>query len=166
MIVIVGGRQSGKSEAVLRWLMEHPGQRGVVVLDIDRKRHLLHRLHDHMPSFPWAQHIITVGDAMNARGYGGHFGQAPGPWPEMAIDDAEDVMSRLFGARVEFAAMNGTYIPLGPVPQNTIKADATVTSELASEPHVVINQAPPNLRMVKGGLDDDERGKSRRGFDV
>lgn len=131
MIVVVGGRRTGKTAAICRWLAECPNRRGIIVLSEDRKLHILNRLHDHMPNYQWGQHLFSVHEMVNMRGYGNRFGQARGPYPEMAIDDTDEVLSVLFGATVKFAAINATYIPLGHNELlEPIRADASITPEI------------------------------------
>lgn len=123
MIVLTGGRQSGKTSAVIRWLMEAPGHRGVLVLNEDRKIHLIRTLQRAYPDLigrvHWRDYVITVDDVQ-----GGFFrgrDHRHGPFVELGIDDAEEVLSRLFGSRVEMAAMTATWIPLSQN-NDTIKA--------------------------------------------
>lgn len=120
MIVITGGRQQGKTEAIVRWLHEDPQRRCVLVADLDRKRYILGRLHvGSLRGFPWKDHVVVASNFM----FGGYMrGHArPFHFPEVAVDDMEDVFKVVFGATLAFATMTATWIPLGP--QEPIKAE-------------------------------------------
>lgn len=113
VIVLTGGRASGKTSAMIRWVMENPQERGILCLDRRRAEHIVSMMHRAYPDFQWEwkNNVITV-EYMERRFSRGVGRGEYGPFREIGIDDAEEVLSRLFGSRVEMAAMNATWIPL------------------------------------------------------
>lgn len=86
----------------------------------DRKRYLIQRMRDHLPNYVWDQHIVTVRDIAHPA-----FGRGmvnPFRFPEVGIDDVEDVFQTLFQADLEFVTASATWIPLAPT-TNTVKAE-------------------------------------------
>jgi len=108
MIVYVAGRQQGKTNAVVRWFLEQPGERGVIVANREMRNHFLHRLYQ-ISGFTRSQfrryedNIIPV-DKLYSRS------ELRLRFREVAIDDAENVIKTLLGAPIEFMALNGTLL--------------------------------------------------------
>lgn len=121
MIILTGGRASGKTSAIIRWLVEAPGHRGIVCVDEQRKRHIINMLRDAYPHMDvsWKNHVLTA-DFVFASGGQNMRGRF---MPELAIDDCETVLMRLLGSRIEMATMNATWIPLGAPQPDLIKAE-------------------------------------------
>ena len=126
MIVVTGGRRSGKTTTVIRWFLEAPGQRAILVVDESRRKHILRSLRESAPHIDpnqFGKYIITAETYYGQLGHRGHW-----PWTQIAIDDAEDVLYKLLGANVEFMAMTATWIPIGPVP--TVKAEVIQDNQI------------------------------------
>jgi hypothetical protein len=117
MIVLTGGRRSGKTAAIIRWLLEDPQRRAVVVTDARMRDHILYRLQDTLPSYDWRHQVITANDYARYQRGGGH-----SPYTELAFDDLEKILEIMFGAHAEMATVNATWIPLGPI-VHTVKAE-------------------------------------------
>jgi len=125
MFVVTGGRQTGKTDAICRWLAENPPARCVIVVNHRRKEHLLQRLQDMygraMRNYRWQDHIYPAVE-MQIGGYGR--GGRAFHYPEVAIDDLQEVFGVLFGVQLGFATMNATWIPLGEsTSSDTVKAE-------------------------------------------
>lgn len=107
----------------LRWLLEQPGHRILIVANTDRKHYLLHAATrllpgGHDPANFIKRHIepqIVVVHELD------RVHRAFGRANEVGIDDAEEVLSILFNARVEFVTLNATLIPV--VSSSTINGD-------------------------------------------
>jgi hypothetical protein len=152
MIVLTGGRQSGKTEALCRWMHERPETRCVIVADHGRAKYVLDRLHSgHLARYNWKPHVMTATDIQIGgynRGYKHAF-----HFPEVCIDDLEDVFKVLFGVTLEFATMSATWIPLSPN-NSPVKAeviDPTLILERAAwvEPYIVDEEThfdPPRIK--------------------
>lgn len=135
MIVLTGGRQSGKTSALIRWLMESP-DRGILCLDQQRAEHLVRTLQRAYPYIRrnWRENIVTVEGMLHfIRGRGSRLSLS-GPFREMGIDDAEEVLSKLFGTQVGIAAMTATWIPLSQG-NDTIKAYVEEPRPIGDEIH-------------------------------
>jgi len=130
MIIVAGGRQTGKTTAVCRWIAEDPDRRCVIVAHEGRAQYIIDRLRSHIRDYPWKHHVITA----NQIGIGGYSrGRNPAfQFPQVAIDDAEEVFRVLYGVTLEFMSMNATYIPLGPAQPDVVKAEATITPQIAA----------------------------------
>lgn len=125
MIVVTGGRQTGKTEAVVRWLAENPGHRAIVVGDFDRANYIIKRLRERFPNyFHWKEHVIIAsGDYIfNSRPQFQRFHQ-------VAIDDADYVLAKVLGAQVDFMTVNATWIPLSPN-NDPVKVDVIQDKEI------------------------------------
>lgn len=121
MIVVTGGRQSGKTEAICRWMFERPGGRAVIVANMVRKQYILGRLSvGGLRAYPWKNYVISATE-IQVGGYSRGMNPAFHV-PEVCIDDLEDVFQVLFGVSLEFVTMTATWLPLGPV--EPIKVDA------------------------------------------
>jgi hypothetical protein len=86
--------------------------RAILVVDESRRKHILRSIMEAAPHIDPAQfkkYIITAETYYGQLGHRGHW-----PWSQIAIDDAEDVLSKLLGANIEFMAMTATWIPIGP----------------------------------------------------
>jgi hypothetical protein len=133
VIVLTGGRASGKTSALIRWVMENPSERGILCLDEQRARHIIHMFERVYPNFTWEwkHNVVTVQYMLySTRGRGNHL-SLQGPFREIGIDDAEEVLSRLFGSRVGMAVMNATWIPLGNVSDNNDRVKAYVEEPIS-----------------------------------
>lgn len=106
MFVMVAGRQQGKTVAVCRWLLEQPMNRAIVVADEGRRKHLLRILRDMAPvdvyNKYWSERVVVVEYATR--------GLLRGLALQVAIDDLEYVLVKLFNAEVDFATINATLI--------------------------------------------------------
>lgn len=102
MIVYVTGRQMGKTEAVIRWFLENPMARVIIVVNQHRKMELLSRLKEKLSLDSvevFQDRIIVPREA------------GPMPWigsAQVAIDNAEEVFQRLLGKEIDFITVNGT----------------------------------------------------------
>lgn len=152
MIVVTGGRRSGKTSAVIRWLLERPGQRGVIVVDRSRARFFMDAIREaapHLDPEHFRGMIVTAEKFYGPVSRGTHW-----PFTEVAIDDAEDVLRVMLGSIVGFMAMTATWIPLAPATPEPIKAQV-VNNELPfdTEPgtHGYVRpkggRVPDNFRM-------------------
>lgn len=120
MFVMVAGRAQGKSVTALRWLLEQPGHRMLIVANADRKHHLLRTASQMIPnSIPAEEFLkryvspnIVIADRIERIQY-----IARGR--EIGIDDAEEVLKIMLGGRVEFAAFNATLVPTGFTPEES-----------------------------------------------
>jgi len=146
VIIVAGGRRTGKTEAILRWIAESPEMRCVIVKDNDRAAYIIDRLRSYIKDYPWRQHVITAGQIA----IGGYTrGRNPAfHFPEVAIDDAEEVFSVMFGVTLEFMSMNATYIPLGPQQPDVVRARATIQTEIHDR---------PVLTLIEGGEYDSDK---------
>jgi hypothetical protein len=99
---------------------EDPDRRCVIVANRDRLDYILNRLRaGRLRNYDWKDHIITA-QSIQIGGY--TRGRSPAfHYPEVCVDDLEDVFKVLFGADLQFATMTATWLPLGPV--EPIKAD-------------------------------------------
>ena len=142
MFVMVAGRAQGKSVTALRWLLEQPGHRMLIVANVDRKHHLSHQalrmVLDTIPAKEFVDRYIRPNIVIAERL---ERIQLIGRGREIGIDDAEEVLRIMFGGRVEFATFNATLVPAFH--------DATQYMR-ANEPY------PPTLRIV------DEREHMRK----
>jgi len=132
MIVVTGGRRSGKTSAVIRWLLEDPQYRAVAVLNHERRQHLRAMLREVVPHInPTNFRILTVQELY---GFMVAPNQQRGDIHEIAIDDAEEVLKQLFGARVGFMAMTATWIPLGAVEPDRVRAEVVTDHQIDDRP--------------------------------
>jgi len=150
MIVVTGGRRSGKTSAVIRWLLEDPN-RGVVVRDHRRRQHfegMLRESAPHIDPAHFKRNILTTEDlyGLMFRGGGMHPRSPRGhlPFSELAFDDGEEVLEQLFGARVGFIAMTATWIPLGPSQPDRVQAEVVTGHQIDDRPF--FDDAPGTIR--------------------
>ncbi len=103
MIVFVAGRQQGKTIAVVRWLLEDPQRRALLVATQDRKNEIMRMLYQlaYMRDRRYWEQRIIVGSPDFLEGY------AP---VEVGIDDLDTLLEQIFRLRVEFVTINATLI--------------------------------------------------------
>jgi len=136
VIVVTGGRQSGKTNAVIRWLLEQPGERAVIVGSFERADYIIKQLRQFDFRFPWKEHIIIAnGDYIfnSQRGLS--------RFHHLAIDDAEYVLSRAFGADIDFMTVNATWIPLAP-------STETVRAEVIQDKEIEAYETERDIRII------------------
>jgi hypothetical protein len=121
MFVIISGRQGGKTDTVVRWLIEDPERRIALVASESRKRSLLNRVLLLSPSSItksfWQDRIRVASELLG--GGSGFRGRGP---HQIGIDDLEDVLGVLLsfvtGGILELVTMTATPIIL-PVTAGT-----------------------------------------------
>jgi hypothetical protein len=129
MIVVTGGRASGKTSAVIRWLLENIQHRAIIVADRREAEHVLYMIRDAAKiKYDFRPHVIAAQD-LQIGGY--HRGQSMRAlhFPEVAIDDATRVFKVLFGVDLDFMSVNATWIPLAP-PDDVVKVKLYTDKEL------------------------------------
>lgn len=114
MIVYVAGRQQGKTTAIVRWLLEDPQHRCILVGDQERKKHIMRFLYRFAPIRDkkfWEDRIFLAAPI--------HFQQRGYLAREIGIDDLEYVLGILFRSEVQFVTTTAT--PLGPGLRDTFE---------------------------------------------
>lgn len=131
---MVAGRGQGKTQAIVNWLLEQPGERAVVVADGQRGQQIRNRLLDalyaHRMDTPRQLQLIdnmVVTIDYVLRSHGPLYAR----YRQIAIDDAEFVLSKMFGGQVELVTMNATLMPMAP--QVHWKGRDYVDGDLVSE---------------------------------
>lgn len=116
MFVYVAGRQQGKTLATVRWLLEKPQHRAILVSNAKRKDHIMRTLQQLGPirdrSY-WSFRIIVVQQLDAFRDI-----DPRGIAQELAIDDLDEVLKAVFGSRVDFATVNATPLLAGTWQRN------------------------------------------------
>lgn len=139
VIVLTGGRRSGKTTALIRWLCERPVSRCIFVVSEDRRRHLLNQLRDTLPNYDWRPHVLVAD-----RYFGGLIGRMRVPFPEVAFDDMETILEHMLQANVEMVALNATWIPLAPVDPEPIRIPSYQDLEEAAK-RIRVSEVPPEI---------------------
>lgn len=109
MLVYVSGRAGGKTNALVRWFLEHPQHRAVIVADKRRRNHFLHTLYklsgySRVTFRRFEDNVIDVSQVF------GRFSVRGTGVQEIGIDDAELIISNLIGTKIDFMAMNATLL--------------------------------------------------------
>jgi len=116
MYVITGGRQSGKTEAMYRWLTDDLEHRIIVVSDQRRVAEHVRELHRRFPNivdWPWQKNFMTWAVALGRHASAGHRQGA-----QFAFDDVDELLrSLVHGADVTVVTMTATSIPIENVNQ-------------------------------------------------
>lgn len=108
MIVYVAGRGQGKTNALVRWFLEQPHERGVIVANKAMRNHFLHMLY-RLTGFSrvtfrrYEDNIVTASQLFGRANLRYRF-------REVGIDDAEQVIKELMGINIDFMAMNATLL--------------------------------------------------------
>lgn len=109
MIILAGGRQSGKTTSCIKWMLEQPGQRHLLVANEERRRDVVRQLQQCLPQFQDWQAYVSVPRNLSEMSRGRNL-----VWgSELGIDDLELVLQVIFTPRVELATVNATEIPIG-----------------------------------------------------
>lgn len=159
MIVLTGGRASGKTTALIRWVLERPDARCIFVLNAERQRYLIDRLLDAFPHWnykDWQQHVLI---------YHNYFGGVISrgiivPYPEVAFDDLDEILATMLRARVEIATLNATWIPLAPPTPEAIKVDSRIVPELESVEIIPVERTEKKL-LTSGALTEVAKADPR-----
>lgn len=106
LFVLITGRQHGKTQAIVSWLMEDPSWRGVIVANHQRKAEIMARIRRtplaYLGKRYWEERVITVGRfPMQLRGRG---------FREVALEDFEHLFQEMYGVPVGFLVATGTVI--------------------------------------------------------
>lgn len=141
MYIVTGGRRSGKTATTIRWLLEDPQNRVVIVINSDRRQEFIRLLKDLIPNHDWRPHVITATDAPIQGNMRGH-DRGMGRYHHYCIDDLDIFLEMLFRSKVEFATANATWIPLSS-PEPAIKAEVVsdkMIGDVVDNPHLKIGQ--------------------------
>jgi hypothetical protein len=106
LFVLITGRQMGKTQAIVSWLMENPEWRAVIVSNKERAEYLLARIRRtplaSLGKKYWEERIITASRfPMALRGHG---------FFEVALEDFESLFETMYGVKVGFMVATGTVI--------------------------------------------------------
>jgi len=105
MILYITGRQMGKSTEVLRWWLADPEKRVIYTADLTRANYL----HDKLKKMVKGRPAFTPELLRRAIAYfpTQHPQVMRGDPREIAIDDVEDLLAKLFGKRPTFLTATG-----------------------------------------------------------
>lgn len=108
MIVYVAGRMQGKTNALVRWFLEQPQGRGVVVANKSMRNHFLHTLYrisgfSRVTFRRYEDNVIVASELFGRANLRHRF-------REIGMDDAEQVIQTLMGINIDFMAMNATLL--------------------------------------------------------